>query len=142
MFFLLIYFYHDFFIVILFSKTLLAAPKRFWEEKSLESKTQWHFSKDLRIFGLFPKFLFPGFFSRNFFPGTFLHRFVFLYIYLSRVGGKDSIFLIIIYEMFFITEFIIYNIYAIYTRMYWKLAKRVDRMYERLKVSIMMIRTG
>ena len=56
-------------------------PYYFRKKKSQESKTQDFISIDIFFQGLdkirtfFPKFLFPGFFSETFFPGTFLRWF-------------------------------------------------------------------
>ena len=76
-----IYFLQDFFSWDLISWDFIRSPHTILGKKSQESKTQDFissdiFSKDLRKFGFFSKVLFPGFFSINFFHGTFLHRFI------------------------------------------------------------------
>ena len=69
-----IYFLQDFFQRSYFLRLYWQPPYYFRGKKSQESKTpdfisSDFFSKDLRKFGLFLKFLFPGFFPETFFPG-------------------------------------------------------------------------
>ena len=68
--------------MIVFPKTLLAAPILFKEKKSQELKTHDFISSYILSYrtsenwDFFPNFLFPGFSSETFFPVTFLHKIV------------------------------------------------------------------
>ena len=70
-----IYFLQDFFSWDIISWDFIGSPHTILGKKVPGIQNtglyfQWLFSKDLIKFGLFSRF-----FSRNFFPGTFLHRF-------------------------------------------------------------------
>ena len=80
--FFLVFFYSGLYFLWSYFLRLYWQPHTILGNKSQESKTQDFISSDIFFQGLekirtfFLKFLFPGFFSRNFFPGTFLHRYL------------------------------------------------------------------